>query len=86
MGSLLTWATLRDNTLEVALGTHAANNLYVALLVNFEGSALPTPALVITTHYDALFNLASLLVGVVIFAALVFGVFRKRSPEAAAQP
>jgi len=77
MGALLAWATLKDNSLEVALGAHAANNLYVGLLVNFEGSALPTPALAMTTHYDALFNLAALLFSAVLFAVLMFGVFRK---------
>lgn len=80
----MAWATLKDQTLEVALSVHAANNLYVATLVNFEGSALPTPALVMTTHYDALFNLAALLVAVMIFAALMFGVFKQRLPEVAA--
>lgn len=85
MGALLTWATLADQTLEVALGVHAANNLYVGLLVNFEGSALPTPAVVMTSHYDAVFNLVMLLVSAAIFAAIVFGVARHKPSDAPAQ-
>ncbi len=77
-GALAAWATLQDNSLEVALAAHAANNLYVGLLVNFDGSALETPALVMTSHYDALFNLLAFLGSVVIFAVLMFGVFKKK--------
>jgi hypothetical protein len=79
-GGLTTWATLKDNSMEVAIGAHAANNLYVGLFVNFEGSALPTPAMVMTSHYDAFFNLVAFCVGVLIFAILMFKVFTKKSP------
>lgn len=41
----LTVITLADGRLELALGVHAANNLFVVLLVNTPDSALPTPAL-----------------------------------------
>jgi uncharacterized protein len=37
--------TLRDNRLELALGGHAANNLYIALVCNTPDSALQTPSL-----------------------------------------
>lgn len=80
-GALAAWATLKDNTLEIALGAHAANNLYVGIWVNFEGSALETPAVVMTSHYDALFNLLAFLVGVLIFAVLMFGVFKKKPAD-----
>lgn len=79
-GSLTVWATLKDNSMEVAIGAHAANNLYVGLFVNFEGSALATPALVMTSHYDAFFNLVAFCIGVFIFAVLMFKVFTKESP------
>ena len=38
-------ATLLDDGLEVAIGAHAANNLWGALVVSFPGSVLDTPAL-----------------------------------------
>lgn len=38
-------ATLLDDGLEVAIGAHAANNLWGSLVVSFPGSVLDTPAL-----------------------------------------
>ena len=46
MGVVLGLATLLDDGLEVAIGAHAANNLWGALVVSFPGSVLDTPALV----------------------------------------
>jgi hypothetical protein len=45
MGLLLGWLTLRSQSLELALGLHAANNLYAAIVVTFPNSSLPSPAL-----------------------------------------
>jgi hypothetical protein len=39
-GAFLAWVSLRDGTLELAFGAHAANNLYGAVVLSFEGSAL----------------------------------------------
>jgi uncharacterized protein len=38
--------TLRDDRLELALGIHAANNLFIVLFVNTQDSALRSPALI----------------------------------------
>ena len=45
IGLALGLATLLDDGLEVAIGAHAANNLWGALVVSFPGSVLDTPAL-----------------------------------------
>ena len=45
IGVVLGLATLLDDGLEVAIGAHAANNLWGALVVSFPGSVLDTPAL-----------------------------------------
>ena len=45
IGVALGLATLLDDGLEVAIGAHAANNLWGALVVSFPGSVLDTPAL-----------------------------------------
>lgn len=45
VGLFLGIITLLDNSLELALGIHAATNIYGALFVSFKGSALQTPAL-----------------------------------------
>jgi len=45
IGLALGIMTLMDDGLELALGVHAANNIFGALFVTFEGSVLATPAL-----------------------------------------
>lgn len=45
LGAFFTVLTLRDNRLELALGAHAANNLFAVLVVNHENSSLPTRAI-----------------------------------------
>jgi len=72
MGAFFSWITLRDGTAELALGAHAANNLFVALLINFEGSALQTPALVMSDRLEPLFNLVTFGVMAVVFYVILF--------------
>lgn len=38
-------ASILDDGIEIALGAHAINNILMAVLVTFDGSALPTPAM-----------------------------------------
>lgn len=45
MGAFLGLITLLDESLELALGVHFGNNLFGALFVSFDGSALQTPTL-----------------------------------------
>ncbi|MCU0521166.1 MAG: CPBP family intramembrane metalloprotease [Anaerolineae bacterium] len=80
LGAFFAWLTLHDGTAELALGAHAANNLFVVLLVNYEGSALWTPALVLSTRFDPVFNLLTFAA-----SALTFGlvVLRARRTDAA---
>jgi len=41
----LAWVTYRDQSLELAIGAHFANNLLAALLVSSQDSALPSVSL-----------------------------------------
>lgn len=43
---LLVWI---DDGLESAIGVHAGNNCFAAILVNYEGSVLPTPSVFLST-------------------------------------
>lgn len=79
MGVFFSWVTLKDGTAELALGAHAANNLFVALLINFEGSTLQTPALVMSTRLDPVYNLITFLFSAAVFAVVVFVFGRRRS-------
>jgi len=82
MGVFFAWVVLRDKRAELVIGAHAANNLFVALLINFEGSALQTPALVVTTHVDALYNLVTFLISAAVFYVVLLG---RRDPRLDAQ-
>lgn len=77
-GVFFTLLVLKDNRLELALGVHAANNLFAVSLINYEGSALETPAILTADAIDPVSNLASFLVAA--FLAYVwFFVVRKPS-------
>jgi uncharacterized protein len=63
VGFALGWVTVRDRSLEVAIGAHLSNNLFAALVVGYEGGALPAEALFITESVEwGSSNLVSLLV------------------------
>jgi membrane protease YdiL (CAAX protease family) len=47
-GFMLTWVTMRDKSMGLAVGAHAANNLSAGLLVSSIDSALPSASLYIT--------------------------------------
>lgn len=77
MAIFLTTITLKDNRLELALGVHAANNLFIVLLVNTADSALPSPALIVQhTPTDPRFTFIGLLITTLVFYTVVF----QRSP------
>ena len=48
VGFALAWVTVRDRSLEVAIGAHLSNNLFAALLVGYEDGALPADALFVS--------------------------------------
>ena len=58
-GAALALFTLRDNRLELALGAHAANNLFAGLVVNYTDSALMTPSILTNSTIDAEFGLCN---------------------------
>lgn len=63
VGFALGWVTVRDRSLEVAIGAHLSNNLFAALVVGYEGGALPAEALFISESLEwSSSNLVSLVV------------------------
>jgi membrane protease YdiL (CAAX protease family) len=81
-GFALALITLRTEGAEVALGVHAANNLFTALIANFKGSAIETPALFTASGFDPGYNLVASVLALLVLG-LVFGV-RPRRPRAEA--
>lgn len=71
MGLLLGYVTLRSRGLELALGLHLANNLYSALVVTFQESAIPAPALFTLNVFDPRLGLISLVIFVPLYLLLI---------------
>ena len=72
IGMLLATATLRDGRLELAIGLHAVNNVFLALLANYEGSALATESVFTAAELDPVFSLAALVLGAFAFHGWIF--------------
>ena len=75
IGLLLALITLRDGRLELAIGLHAANNLMLALVANYEDSALPGESIFMARELDPVYSFVSLAIGAVMF----YWVFFRRS-------
>ena len=72
IGLLLAWVTLKSGGLEMALGLHAANNLYATLMVTFPNSALPSPALFSIKVYDPILALVQQVVVVALYLGILY--------------
>ena len=72
IGLLLAAVTLRDGRLELAIGIHAANNLFIGLVANYDDSVITTDA-IFTAGYDPLYSLVSLVVAATATYAILFG-------------
>jgi membrane protease YdiL (CAAX protease family) len=81
IGSLMAYVTLRDGKLELALGLHAANNLFSALIANYTVTVMPTPSLFTVTTLDAGYSVSVAAIGLVVFALIFVGPFRRRLPD-----
>ena len=51
-GFMLTWVTMRDKSMGLAVGAHAANNILAGLLISSSDSALPSVSLWTTPEID----------------------------------
>jgi len=72
LGLLLAAVTLRDGRLELAIGIHAANNIFSGLVANYEDSVLTTDA-IFTSSFDAVYSLAALIAASVATYLILFG-------------
>lgn len=77
-GFALAYLTLRDGQLELALGAHAANNLFSVLFANTAVTALPSPSLFTITVLDAYYSVPAALIGMMIFVGLFVGPLRRK--------
>ncbi len=80
-GAFLAFLSLKDGGLELALGIHAANNLFAAIFANYVGSALQTPAIFTATELDAVYNLIGALLAMAIFYLCFFWAFKSNQAD-----
>jgi uncharacterized protein len=64
--------TLRDGRMELAIGAHAAINVFIALVASYPESVLETPALFMADVLDPAYSLASMAAGSLLFYAWFF--------------
>ena len=72
IGVLLATVALRDGRLELAIGLHVANNVFLALVANYEGSALMTESVFTARELDPVFSLVTLIAGAIAFHWWIF--------------
>lgn len=75
IGMLLATVALRDGRLELAIGVHAVNNVFLALVANYEESALMTESIFTARELDPYYSLVGLIAGALAFHWWVFRTF-----------
>lgn len=81
IGAVMAYVTLRDGRLELALGLHAANNLFSALFANYTVTVMPTPSLFTVNTLDAVFSVSAAIIGLIVFVLIFTKPFRYSLPE-----
>lgn len=72
IGAFLAYITLQDNGMELALGIHAANNMFTAVFANYTDSVLQTESIFIITEIHPEVDLIALIFMAAIFYAIFF--------------
>jgi uncharacterized protein len=70
-GAIFGIMSVLDDGIETAMGAHAANNIFMAILLTNKASALQTPALFVQQHVDPLKDLIVLLISGIIFIVIL---------------
>ena len=60
-----------DDGIEVSMGAHAANNIFLSIFVTFKGSVLDTPALLIQKEINPLKDLITLVIFLTLFVIIL---------------
>jgi membrane protease YdiL (CAAX protease family) len=78
IGAAMAYVTLRVGRLELALGMHAANNLFTALFANAVVTVMPTPSLFTVMELDVVYSTTASLIAILIFVLLFVGPLRRK--------
>ena len=71
-GALLSFMTLKDNTLELALGVHAANNLFAFLFANYVGGSIISPSFFTVQTLDVTYGFIAFLIQALLLCLVLF--------------
>ncbi len=83
-GFILSIVVYFEGGLESAIGVHVANNLYVSMFVNYEGSALPTPTVFQAPASDGKTAFISTVLYLSVIALILYKT-REQLPELRAE-
>jgi len=67
VGVVLALVTIKTNSLELAMGAHAVNNLICFTLVGYPDTALPTNTVFFTTKFEPISGLISVIIVSILF-------------------
>ncbi|WP_020395893.1 CPBP family intramembrane glutamic endopeptidase [Thiolinea disciformis] len=81
MGFIFALITLRDNGLELAMGAHSANNLFLFVFINYDKSAIESPSMFVTVAPEPLVALVGFIILTAIFYVVVYKVFGERKDD-----
>jgi membrane protease YdiL (CAAX protease family) len=77
-GVFLAWISLKDGTTELAIGLHAANNLFAAIVLSFPGSSFNTPSIFYIDWFAPWLDLVGFLALSALFYVMVFVMLKRR--------
>lgn len=81
VGASFALITIKTNSLEIAMGAHAVNNLICALLLGYPDSALATNTVFMTSSFEPVSGLVSVIVVSVLFYYISAFLARKNRGE-----
>lgn len=83
VGAVLALITIKTNSLEIAMGAHAVNNLICFILIGYPDSALPTNTVFFTTKFEPVSGLVSVIITGILF--YIISAALAREPKETAQ-
>jgi membrane protease YdiL (CAAX protease family) len=75
-GLIFGLVTILDDGIEAAMGAHAANNIFLCIMVTHRSSALQTPALFEQQNIYPWTELAGLVVSGILFVLILRRIFK----------
>jgi hypothetical protein len=81
IGATMAFITLKDGRLELALGLHAANNLFTGMFANTVVTVLPTPSMFTVMELDVVYSVTASIVMNLIFLMIFIGPMRGKTSK-----